>query len=67
MSLRGNWCRNCGSGAEKRLSFALRIFLHIQIFCTAKNSEALQKVAKMPETTRNFGYRLKFKTLRRKG
>jgi hypothetical protein len=29
-------------------------FLHIQIFCIAKSSEALKKVAKMPETTREF-------------
>ena len=27
-----------------------------QIFCTAKSSEALQKVAKMPETTREFRF-----------
>jgi hypothetical protein len=36
------------------------LFLHtqtcFQIFCTAERSEALQKVAKMPETTREIWF-----------
>jgi hypothetical protein len=37
-------------------TLALNVFLHIKIFCTAKSFKALQKVAKMPETTREFGF-----------
>jgi hypothetical protein len=37
------------------LALNIMIFLHIKIFCTAKSFKALQKLAKMPETTRNFG------------
>jgi hypothetical protein len=33
--------------------FLLFLLKHFQIFCTAKSAEALQNVAKMPET--NFG------------